>query len=58
MADGNILTLIIIFKGKMNRTIHNLVAPEGFVITTQENAWIEEERMLTWPLEIWFKYTE
>ena len=35
-----------------------LVIPKGFMITTQETAWIDEERMLTWLWEIRFKYTD
>ena len=58
MADRNILPPIYIFKVKTNRTIHNLVVPEGFVIATQEKGWKNEERMLTWLRETWFKYTK
>ena len=58
MADGTILPPMIIFKGKTNRTIRNLVVPTGFVVTTQEKAWMDEGKMLTWLREIWIKYTE
>lgn len=58
MADGTILPPMIIFKGKTNRTIRDLVVPTGFVVTTQEKAWMDEERMLMWLREIWIKYTE
>ena len=31
---------------------------DGFIVTTQEKAWMDEERMLLWLREIWLKYTE
>ena len=58
MADGNILPPMIIFKGKTDRTIRDLVVPEGFLVTTQEKAWMDEERMIMWLEEIWIKYTD
>ena len=58
MADGTVLPPMIIFKGKTNRTIRDLVVPTGFVVTTQEKAWMDEERMLMWLREIWIKFTE
>ena len=58
MADGSILPPMIIFNGKTDWTIRNLVVPTGFVVTTQEKAWMEEEKMLMWLQEIWIKYTE
>ena len=57
-ADGSILPPMIIFKGKTNRTIKDLVVPTGFLVTAQEKAWVDEERMLMWLREIWIKYTE
>ena len=35
-ADGFILPPMIIFRGKTSLTINDKVAPEGFVIVTQE----------------------
>ena len=58
MADENVLPPMIIFKGKADRTIKDLVVPEGFIVTTREKAWMDDERMLLWLREIWLKYTE
>ena len=41
-ADEFILPPTIIFRGKTNLTIKDIVAPEGFVIATQEKAWLDE----------------
>ena len=30
----------------------DLVVPDGFIVTTQEKAWMDEERMLLWLREI------
>ena len=40
-ADGFILPSMIIFRGKTNLTTKGIVAPEGFVIVTQEKAWMD-----------------
>ena len=57
-ADGGILPPMIIFKGKTDRTIKNLVVPTGFVVATQEKAWMDEELMLIWLKDVWLRYTE
>ena len=57
-ADSGILPPMIIFKGKTNRTIKDLVVPTGFVVATQEKAWMDEKMMLIWLKDVWLKYTE
>ena len=39
---------MIIFRGKTNQTIKDIEAPEGFVIVTQEQAWMDESLMFIW----------
>ena len=51
-ADGTML----IFKGKMDKTIKKLHIPEGFIINTQEKSWMDEGLMEVWVEEIWLKY--
>lgn len=53
IADGNILASMVIFKGKTNRMIRDVVVPEEFKVSTQEKASIDKERMLMWLQEIW-----
>ena len=55
-ADGTMLPPMLIFKGKTERTIVNLRVPEGFVVKTQEKAWMDEDLMNVWLDEIWVKY--
>ena len=55
-ADGFILPPTIIFRGKTNLTIKDIVAPEGFVIVTQEKAWMNESLMFTWFEKVWQTY--
>ena len=52
-ADGFILPPMIIFRGKTNRTIKDIEAPEGFVIVTQEKAWMDESLMFIWFDQVW-----
>ena len=47
-ADGFILPPMIIFRGKINQTIKDIVAPDGFAIVTQEKAWMDESLMFIW----------
>ena len=47
-ADRFILPPMIIFRGKTNQTIKDIEAPEGFVIVTQEQAWMDESLMFIW----------
>ena len=37
---------MIIFKGKTDSTILNI--PVGFIVKTQEKAWMDEELMKVW----------
>ena len=57
-ADGFILPPMIIFRGKTNRTIKDIEAPEGFVIVTQEKAWMDESLMFIWFDQVWKSYAE
>ena len=41
-ADRFILSPMIIFRGKTNLTIKDMVVPESFVILTQKKAWMDE----------------
>ena len=41
-VDGSILSPKIIFKGKMNRVIRDLVLQKEFLATTQEKAWMHK----------------
>ena len=54
-ADGYILPPMIIFRGKTNKTIK---AAEGFVIVTQEKAWIDESLMSIWFDQVSESYAE
>ena len=47
-ADGFILPPMIIFRGKINQTIKDIVAPDGFAIVTQEKAWMDESLTFIW----------
>ena len=52
-ADGFILPQMIVFRGKTNQTIKDIETPEGFVIVTQEKAWMDESLMFIWFGDIW-----
>ena len=56
-ADGTLLPPMLIFKGKTERTIGKLRVPEGFVVKTQEKAWMDD-LMIVWLDEIWVKYVK
>ena len=45
-ADGFILPPLLIFRGKTNQTVKNIEANEGFVIFTQEKAWMDESGLI------------
>ncbi len=49
---------MIIFKGKTNRTIKKLVVPTGFVVATQDKAWMDDHLMLRYIDEIWMPYVK
>ena len=55
-ADGTMLPPMLIFKGKTDKTIKKLRIPEGFIVKTQENSWMDEGLMEVWVEEIWLKY--
>ena len=57
-ADEFILPPMIIFRGKSNQTIKDIEAPEGFVIVTQEKAWMDESLMFIWFDQVWKSYAE
>ena len=57
-ADGTLLPPMLIFKGKTERTIGKLRVPEGFVVKTQEKAWMDEDLTIVWLDEIWVKYVK
>ena len=53
-GDGKILPPMIIFKGKTDRTISDLNIPVGFIVKTQEKAWMD--LMKVWVEDIWIKH--
>ena len=44
-ADGKMLAPIVIFQGTTEKIIQKSRIPEGFVIKTQEKAWMDEREM-------------
>ena len=58
IAPRFILPPTIIFQGKTNHTINDREAPEGFVIVTQEKAWIDESLMFIRFDQLWKSCTE
>ena len=55
-VDVFILPPMIIFRDKTNQTIKDVEAPEGFVIVTQEKAWMDESLMFIWFDQVWKSY--
>ena len=55
-GNGKMLPLMIIFKGKTDRTISNLNIPAGFIMKTQEKAWMDNDLMQIWVEDIWIKH--
>ena len=49
---------MINFKGKTDRTISNLSIPAGFIVKTQEKAWMDDDLMKVWVDDIWIKHIE
>ncbi len=47
-ANGDMLPPMIIFKGKTQRSIKGLKAPESVIIAHQAKAWMDGELMLEW----------
>ena len=44
-ADGQILTPMIIFKGKTEQAIRNLNISPVFLVKTQKKAWMDDDLM-------------
>ena len=44
-GDGKMLPPMIIFKGKTDRIISDLNIPAGFIVKTQEKAWMDDDLM-------------
>ena len=57
-ADGFILPPMILFRSKTNQTMKDTEAPEGFVIVTQEKAWMDESLIFIWFDQVWKSYVE
>ena len=53
--NGNVLPLMIIFKGKREL---KLDVPRGYVVCVQEKGWVDEPIMLRWVNEIFRRYTK
>ena len=49
---------MIIFMGKTDQTICNLIIPPDFIIKTHVKAWIGYDVMKIWVEEIWLKHTQ
>ena len=54
-GDGKMLAPMIIFKGKTDRTVSDLNIPAGFIVKTQEKAWMGDDLMKVWVEDIWIK---
>ena len=54
-ADGTVLPPMIIFMGKREL---RLDCPAGWIVTVQENGWMDETLMLKWIKDIYLKYTK
>ena len=55
-GDGKMLPPMIIFKGKTGRTISDLNNPTGFIVKTQEKAWMDNDLMKVWVEDIWIRH--
>ena len=55
-GDGGILPPVIVFKGTTNRNIKDLIVPDGFVVLTQGDTWVNEDIIHAWLDNIWLKY--
>ena len=49
---------MIIFKVKTDRTISDLNIPAGFIVKTQEKAWMDDDLKKVWVENIWIKIFE
>ena len=57
-AYGQMLPHMIIFRGKTDQTICNLIIPPDFIVKTHEKVWIGYDLMKIWVKEIWLKHTQ
>ena len=55
-GDEKMLPPMIIFKGKTDRTISDLNILAGFIVKTQEKAWMDDDLMKVWVEAIWIKH--
>ena len=46
---------MIIFKGKTDRTISDLNISAGYIVKSQEKAWLDDDVMKVWVDDIWIK---
>ena len=56
VADGDILPPMIIFSGKTDCTIKDLIVPDNLCIVTQRKVWMDEPLMMVWYEKIWLRY--
>ena len=49
---------MIIFRGKIDQTIRNLIIPPGFIVRIHEKAWMGCNSIKIWVEEIWLKHTQ
>ena len=49
---------MIIFRGKTDQTICNLIIPPDFIVKTHEKVWIGYDLKKIWVEEIWLKHTQ
>ena len=55
-GEGKILPPMIIFEGITDKTISDLNIPAGFIVKTQERAWMDGNLMKVWVEDIWIKH--
>lgn len=58
VATGHMLPPMVIFKGKTSRTIRGVNNKGKSIITYQEKAWMDEEIMKEWIVNVWAAYTK
>ena len=57
-AYGQMLPPMIIFRGKSDRTICNLIISPDFIVKIHKKAWIGYDLLKIWVEEIWLKHTQ
>ena len=55
-GDRKMLSPMIIFKGKTDRTISDLNIPAGFIVKTQENTRMDNDLIKLWVEDISIKH--